>query len=89
MTESTRHGGDNPAMFDLQKKSNFQRMKMRNVDREVEPFFSTMLVLISCFMSLMLFGAGSFFGGIVFLLPLVVSALVYWDDVLTPSEDDA
>ena len=76
-------------MFDLQKKSNFQRMKLRNVDREVEPFFSTLLVVISCFMSVILFGAGSPFGGVLFLLPLAVSALVYWDDVLTPSQDDA
>jgi hypothetical protein len=76
-------------MFDLQKKSNFYRMRLRNVDREVEPFFSALLVILSCFMSVLLFGAGSFFGGILFLLPLMVSALIYWDDVLAPTEDDA
>ena len=76
-------------MFDLQKQSNFHRMKLRNVEREVEPFFSTLLVLISSFMSVILFGAGSIFGGIVFLIPLVVSALVFWDEILTPSPDDA
>jgi len=76
-------------MFDLQKKSNFYRMRLRNVDREVEPFFSILLVILSCFMSVLLFGAGSLFGGILFLLPLVVSALIYWDDVLAPTEDDA
>ena len=48
-------------MFDLQKKSNFYRMRLRNVDREVEPFFSGLLVVLSCFMSVLLFGAGSFF----------------------------
>ena len=76
-------------MFDLQKKSNFYRMRLRNVDREVEPFFSALLVILSCFMSVLLFGAGSFFGGILFLLPLMVLALLYWDDVLAPTEDDA
>ena len=76
-------------MFDLQKKNNFHRMKLRNIDREVEPFFSTLLLVISCFMSVILFGAGSLIGGVLFLLPLAVSALVYWDDVLTPSQDDA
>jgi len=76
-------------MFDLQKKSNFHRMRLRNVDREVEPFFSTLLVIMSCFMSVLLFGAGSFFGGIVFLLPLAVMAFLYWDEVLAPLDDDA
>lgn len=76
-------------MFDLQKKSNFYRMRLRNVDREVEPFFSALLVILSCFMSVLLFGAGSFFGGILFLLPLIVSALIHWDDILAPAEDDA
>ena len=76
-------------MFDLQKKSNFYRMRLRNVDREVEPFFSALLVIVSCFMSVLLFGAGSLIGGILFLLPLLVSALIYWDDILAPAEDDA
>lgn len=76
-------------MFDLQKKSNFYRMRLRNVDREVEPFFSALLVILSCFMSVLLFGAGSFFGGILFLLPLAITAFIYWDDVLAPSRDDA
>lgn len=76
-------------MFDLQKQSNFYRMRLRNVDREVEPFFSALLVAMSCFMSVLLFGAGSIFGGIVFLFPLVVSAVVYWDEIFMPSGDDA
>lgn len=76
-------------MFDLQKKNNFYRMRLRNVDREVEPFFSAFLVILSCFMSVLMFGAGSFFGGILFLLPLMVSAFIYWDDILAPAEDDA
>ncbi len=78
-----------PAMFDLQKKSHFYRMQLRNVDRQVEPFFSSVLVCVSTFMSVLLFGAGSIFGGIVFLIPLIAAALVYWDEVLTPSHDDA
>ena len=76
-------------MFDLQKKSNFYRMRLRNVDREVEPFFSGLLVVLSCFMSVLLFGAGSFFGGLLFLLPLAVTAFIYWDDVLALPRDDA
>lgn len=75
-------------MFDLQKKSNFYRMRLRNVDREVEPFFSALLVILSCFMSVLLFGAGSFFGGVLFLLPLLVSLFIYWDELI-PSRDDA
>ena len=75
-------------MFDLQKKSNFYRMRLRNVDREVEPFFSALLVILSCFMSVLLFGAGSIFGGVIFLLPLIVSLFIYWDDLI-PSQDDA
>jgi hypothetical protein len=66
-------------MFDLQKTSNFYRLRLRNVEREVEPFFSTLLVMVSVFMSVILFGAGSLFGGILFLLPLIVAALIYWD----------
>lgn len=76
-------------MFDLQKKSNFYRMRLRNVEREVEPFFSTLLVMVSAFMSVILFGAGSIFGGIVFLFPPALAALIYWDELLAPSEDDA
>ena len=64
----------------VQKKNNFYRMRLRNVDREVEPFFSAFLVILSCFMSVLMFGAGSFFGGILFLLPLMVSAFIYWGD---------
>ena len=76
-------------MFDLQKKNSFHRLRMRNVDREVEPIFSALLVILSSFMSVLLFGAGSLLGGALFLLPLVVSALNYWDDILAPAEDDA
>lgn len=74
-------------MFDLQKKSNFHRMRLRNVEREVEPFFSAVLVLLSSFMSVLLFGAGSVLGGIVFLLPLAVSGFIYWDEFLAPGDD--
>jgi hypothetical protein len=76
-------------MFDLQKKDKFNRLRLRNVEREVEPFFSALLVIVSSFMSVLLFGAGSFFGGVVFLFPLLVSAFIYWDDILAPTGDDA
>ncbi len=76
-------------MFDLQKKSSFYRMKLRNIDREVEPFFSTMLLLVCAFMAVVLLGAGSIFGGLLFLAPLAVAAHVYWDEWRAAREDDA
>ena len=78
-------------MFDLQKKSNFHRMKLRNIDREVEPFFSTMLLGICAFMAVILVGVGSIVGGLLFLVPIAIAAHVYWDDWRAPAapKDDA
>jgi hypothetical protein len=67
-------------MFDLQKKSNFYKMRLRNIDREVEPVFSTLLVIACTFMAVILIGAGSIVGGLLFLVPLVVAGHAYWDD---------
>ena len=67
-------------MFDLQKKAPFLKMKLRNVDREVEPFFSAFLVVACTIMAILLFGAKSWFGGVLFLVPLGVSLFSYWDD---------
>jgi hypothetical protein len=67
-------------MFDLQKKEQADRIDARIIAKQIEPFFSGMLVLGSAFMAIMLFGAGSILGGLVFLLPVAIAAFAYWDD---------
>lgn len=67
-------------MFDLQKKEQADRIGARVIAKQIEPFFSGMLVLGSAFMAIMLFGAGSYLGGLVFLLPVAIAAFAYWDD---------
>ena len=67
-------------MFDLQKKEQADRLGARIIAKQIEPFFSGLLVLGSAFMAIMLFGAGSFLGGLVFLLPVAIAAFAYWDD---------
>jgi hypothetical protein len=76
-------------MFDLQKKSNFDKMRLRNIDRQVEPVFSTLLLVVCAFMAAILIGAGSIFGGILFLIPLAVAAHAYWDARRAAPEDEA
>jgi hypothetical protein len=76
-------------MFDLQKKSNFYKMKLRNIDREVEPVFSTLLLVVCAFMAVILIGAGSIFGGLLFLVPLAIAAHAYWDSHRAAPEDEA
>jgi len=75
-------------MFDLQKKSSFYRLKLRNIDREVEPFFSTALLIACAFMAVILIGAGSIFGGILFLAPLAVAVHAYWDEWRAVRDED-
>ena len=78
-------------MFDLQKKSSFYRMKLRNIDREVEPVFSTALLVACGFMAVILIGAGSpgsIAGGILFLAPLVIAGHAYWEDWRAASQTD-
>ena len=75
-------------MFDLQKKNAFYRLKLRNIDREVEPVFSTALLIACAFMAVVLIGAGSIFGGILFLAPLVIAAHAYWDDWRSAADED-
>jgi hypothetical protein len=67
-------------MFDIQKKEQEDRLESRVIAKQIEPFFSGILVLGSAFMAIMLFGAGSFLGGLVFLLPVAIAAFAYWDD---------
>ncbi|GEM_PF-1128151 len=68
------------SMFDIQKKEQADRLGARVIAKQIEPFFSGLLVLGSAFMAIMLFGAGSFLGGSVFLLPVAIAAFAYWDD---------
>lgn len=75
-------------MFDLQKKTHFHRLRFRNIDREIEPFFSILLIGVCGFMSVMLFGAGSFVGGLLFLAPVAVALHAYWEEARQPSEDE-
>ena len=67
-------------MFDLQKKDKAERVGARVIAKQVEPFFSGMLVLGSAFIAVMLFGAGSILGGLVFVFPVAIAAFAYWDD---------
>lgn len=67
-------------MFDIQKKEQADRLSARVIAKQIEPIFSGLLVLGSAFMAIMLFGAGSFIGGAVFLLPVAIAAFAYWDD---------
>ena len=67
-------------MFDLQKKEQSERLGVRVIAKQIEPFFSGILVLGSAFIAIMLFGTGSFFGGLVFLLPVAIAAFAYWED---------
>jgi len=67
-------------MFDLQKKEQADRLGARIIAKQIEPFFSGLLVLGSAFMAIMLFGAVIFLGCLVFLLPVAIAAFAYWDD---------
>jgi hypothetical protein len=79
MPELTRTA-KNQAMFDVQKQEQSNKISARVIAKQVEPFFSGMLVLGSAFMSILLFGTGSYLGGIVFLLPVAIAVFVYWND---------
>ncbi|MEE2760424.1 MAG: hypothetical protein VYE18_03160 [Pseudomonadota bacterium] len=67
-------------MFDLQKKEKAARVGTRVIAKQIEPFFSGMLVLGSAFMAIMLFGTGSILGGLIFLFPVAIAAFAYWED---------
>ena len=76
-------------MFELQKKEQADRISARYIAKQVEPFFSGILVLGSAFMAIMLFGAGSILGGLLFLLPVAIAAFAYWDGGKSGSKGSA
>ena len=75
-------------MFDLQKKEKTDRVGARIIAKQIEPFFSGMLVLGSAFIAIMLFGAGSVLGGLIFLFPVAIAAFAYWDNGKADPEDE-
>ncbi|MDE0537944.1 MAG: hypothetical protein OXH94_04360 [Rhodospirillales bacterium] len=67
-------------MFEVQKRGMRRRAEIRAIPKTAEPFFSALLVAVSLLMSVMLFGAGSVFGGLLFGSILIPVAFVFWPD---------
>lgn len=64
-------------MFEVAKYMKASAVRERKIDLSVLPVFAAFLVGICLFMSVILFGSGNFFGGIVFgsiLLPIYLLA---------------
>ncbi|MDA0240094.1 MAG: hypothetical protein O3A84_08730 [Proteobacteria bacterium] len=64
-------------MFDVAKYLKVSAVTERKIDLSVLPVFAAFLVGICLFMSVIFFGSGNFFGGIVFgsiLVPLYLLA---------------
>ncbi|NQV56781.1 MAG: hypothetical protein HQ503_13055 [Rhodospirillales bacterium] len=72
-------------MFDVLKREKAEQANRRIIAKQVEPFFSSLLVLACAFMSVLLFGSGAILGGAAFLAPVIIAAFVYWDDGRAPS----
>lgn len=75
-------------MFEVQKDQLRRRTGGRFMPRAIEPFFSAFLVVASLFMAVMLFGAGSWIGGIIFSLVLIPSGVVLYDEFFGPPEPE-
>ena len=67
-------------MFEVEKNQLRRRAGSRFMPKAVEPFFSAFLVMASLFMAVMLFGAGSWIGGVLFSLVLIPTGVVLYDE---------
>lgn len=62
-------------MFDYAKRQKISTVQSYRVEPQVAPLFSLLLVVVCLTMSVLLFGAGNFLGGVVFgsiLVPIFI-----------------